>query len=110
MDGEWGPNRIFAINHTENGKRLHSEVGKPHPENGETVIAIFTALGGPFLVCTPSRGVVSGPAMLSCHPHDPFRDLTGSDAGIKDVWDVRLVSGFSCSIAPNPSAKSDPSP
>jgi hypothetical protein len=49
------PDRILAIDHTENDKRLHSEVGKPDPENGETVIAIFSTLGGPFLVCTPSR-------------------------------------------------------
>lgn len=30
-----------------------------------TVVAIFRTAGGPFLVCTPNRGVVRGDAMLT---------------------------------------------
>ena|SRR5262249_6152306 len=57
--------RIFAIQHVHNGKPIYEEVGQPSPSNGEMVIAIFGTGGGPFLVCTTHRGVVSGSAMLT---------------------------------------------
>ena len=58
--------RIFAVDHVlHDGKRLRSEVGKTDPRNAEIVFAIFRAIGGPFLVCTPSRGVAKPGPMLT---------------------------------------------
>lgn len=57
--------RIFAVDHKHDGKLIHSEVGEIEPENGETVVAIFRAIDGPFLVCTTNRGVARGLPMLT---------------------------------------------
>jgi len=55
---------------------MEAEVGKPHPYGFETswekpppaerehVAAILECDGGPFLVCTESRGVVRGEPIL----------------------------------------------
>lgn len=53
------PERFYAIYYTHDGKPLQAVVGETDPLNGETVMAIFRATHetGPFMVCTPNRGV-----------------------------------------------------
>ena len=54
--------RCYAIYYRHNGKELKAVVGEPDPLEGEIVVAIFRTVrdSGPFLVCTPNRGVVRG--------------------------------------------------
>lgn len=72
--------RIFRLEYTHNGKEWEAQVGEPHPygqpatweyvpdysdpKAGEYVVAILEMQGGPFLVCTHSRGVVRGEPIL----------------------------------------------
>jgi hypothetical protein len=59
--------RYFEIFDRTNGQELHARVGEPDPLSGEMVIAIFRAKdsSGPFLICTPSRGVAQGEPILA---------------------------------------------
>src|SRR5262245_7393473 len=59
--------RYFEIFDSDNGEELHARVGEPDPLTGEMVIAIFRAKdsSGPFLICTPSRGVAQGEPILA---------------------------------------------
>ena len=50
--------RIFRIRYRCEGAEVSAEVGKPENSCGEPVIAILEA--DSFLICTPSRGVLSG--------------------------------------------------
>ncbi|WP_316205434.1 hypothetical protein [Bradyrhizobium sp. SZCCHNS3004] len=59
------PHRYFSIDYMHKGRKIHNEVGKEDPETRELVFAIFGVDGGPFLVCTTHRGVLSGSAMMA---------------------------------------------
>jgi hypothetical protein len=72
--------RLFRLDYTHNGKQVEAEVGKSHPyghpatweylpdyddpKAGEYVVAILENAGGPYLVCTHSRGVMRGDPIL----------------------------------------------
>lgn len=63
--------RYFAIYYTHNGRDLVAKVGEPEPLTGEMVIAIFRTEreSGPFLICTPNRGVIRGEPILADGSH-----------------------------------------
>lgn len=70
MTDNFGPlleTRYYAIYYTHNGGELRSRVGDPEPLTGEVVCAIFRTErdNGPFLVCTPNRGVIRGHPVLA---------------------------------------------
>ena len=54
--------RIFRIEYRHGGITQEAEVGKPSSANGEEVMAIFQS--DLYLVCTPTRGVISGSPLL----------------------------------------------
>jgi hypothetical protein len=54
--------RIFSLSYTHEGKKYHSEVGKPDDRVDEEVIAILESYT--YLVCTPNRGVLRGEPVL----------------------------------------------
>lgn len=69
--------RIFRLDYLHDGKHMEAEVGAPHPHgmrtdwekfeevgNPEPVFVIFESEGGPFLVCTPNRGVIRDTPIL----------------------------------------------
>jgi hypothetical protein len=79
----WAPftdYRIFRIEYVHGGESMDAQVGEPHafghpltfdydpdyddPKAGEFVVAIFEKAGGPYVVCTNNRGVVSGGPIL----------------------------------------------
>jgi len=50
--------RIQIISFRDKGRLVSAEVGKIDPIVGETVVAILETIEpGPYLVCTPNRGV-----------------------------------------------------
>jgi hypothetical protein len=59
--------RYYEIFYRHNGQDMHARVGENDPLEREPVIAIFRAKhsGGPFMVCTPNRGVVRGEPILA---------------------------------------------
>lgn len=67
--GPLSDTRYFAIYYRHNGKDMVAKVGEPAPLTGELVCAIFRTAhqGGPFLVCTPNRGVIRGGPILASH-------------------------------------------
>jgi hypothetical protein len=53
--------RVYKLRYTHDGKEHYAEVGMPHSQNGEPVIAIFHESGRRlYYICTPSRGVLGG--------------------------------------------------
>jgi hypothetical protein len=58
MAREIGTRRIFRLRYIHNGKAMTAEVGQPEPLTGEPVLIILDS--NPYLVCTPSRGVLRG--------------------------------------------------
>ena len=54
--------RIFSLSYTHEGKKYHSEVGKPDDRVGEEVMAILESYT--YFVCTPNRGVLRGEPVL----------------------------------------------
>jgi hypothetical protein len=54
--------RYYAIYYKHNGKEQIATVGEPEPLTKEMVIAILRTErdNGPFLICTPNRGVARG--------------------------------------------------
>ena len=54
--------RYYEIFYRDKGTDLHARVGDNDPLERELVVAIFRAkhTTGPFMVCTPNRGVVRG--------------------------------------------------
>lgn len=70
--GEISPQRYYAIYYRHNGKELKAVVGEMDPLEGQIVIAIFRTAreNGPFLICTPDRGVIRGhPILADGGPH-----------------------------------------
>jgi hypothetical protein len=65
--GPLSPTCYYAIYYRHNGKDLRVRVGEPDPLTGELVIAILRAKrpSGPFLICTPNRGVQRGEPILA---------------------------------------------
>jgi hypothetical protein len=75
----WHPTdrRIFRLGYLHDGKHEEAEVGVPHPygkkmdwdefeevgDPGPTLV-ILEVDGGPYLVCTPNRGVLRDPPIL----------------------------------------------
>jgi len=59
--------RYYAIYYKHNGKEMRARVGEAPPLTGELVIAIFRTEreSGPFLICTPNRGVLRGEPILA---------------------------------------------
>jgi len=62
FDGPTDGKRYYEIFYRHNGKDLRARVGDNDPLERELVVAIFKAkhTAGPFMVCTPNRGVVRG--------------------------------------------------
>ena len=48
--------RIFGIAYHDHGEGYYAEVGRPDPRTGELVLVILES--NPYLICTPSRGVL----------------------------------------------------
>jgi hypothetical protein len=63
--------RIYKITYRHNGKYHEAEVGKTCDTNNEPIIAILES--NAYLVCTPSRGVISGMPIF---------------VGNQEAWDV----------------------
>jgi hypothetical protein len=65
--GPVSPARYYAIYYRHNGQDLQARIGEPEPLTGEMVIAIFRSgrTNGPFLICTPGRGVIRGDPVLA---------------------------------------------
>lgn len=61
-------NRIYSISFSHDGKRYTATVGEDAPEIGGLVVAIL-ASSGAYLVCTPTRGVISGMPYLAGNVH-----------------------------------------
>lgn len=61
------PTRYYAIFYEHNGVERRARVGDPEPLTGEVVVAIFRTerANGPFLICTPNRGVFRGDPVLA---------------------------------------------
>jgi hypothetical protein len=59
--------RYYAIYYEHNGIEHRARVGDPEPLTNETVVAIFRTEreSGPFLICTPNRGVTRGDPVLA---------------------------------------------
>jgi len=63
--GQLTDRRIQSIGFRDKGRFVSAEVGKIEPIAGETVVAILEQSGtGPYLVCTPNRGVIRGMPIL----------------------------------------------
>lgn len=57
--------RIHSVRYRHNGTQYHTRVGKVHAANREIVWAIFyDPPRDLYLVCTPTRGVMSGCPIL----------------------------------------------
>lgn len=66
MEREIGDRRIFRLLYTHNGEDLVAEVGQPEPLTKEPVLVILES--DPYLICTPTRGVVRGlPILVGRH-------------------------------------------
>ena len=65
--GELSAQRYYSIYYSHNGKSMKAVVGEPDPLTGELVCAIFRTAraNGPFLICTPNRGIVRGDPILA---------------------------------------------
>lgn len=60
------PGRIYEIHYSHNGKPRSNRVGERDWQTGAEVFAIFrVGEDGPYLVCTPTRGVTSGSPMIA---------------------------------------------
>jgi hypothetical protein len=59
--------RFYSLTYWHNGKTLKATVGEPDPLEGNLVIAIFRTArsSGPYLICTPDRGVNRGDPILA---------------------------------------------
>jgi hypothetical protein len=70
IEALWGvrmsADRIFEIHYMHKGKPRSNQVGKRDWQTGAKVFAIFrVGERGPFLICTPTRGVISGSPMIA---------------------------------------------
>ena len=65
--GPLRPERYYAIFYKHSGKECVAKVGHTEPLTGEMVVAIFRKEreSGPFLICTPNRGVIRGDPVLA---------------------------------------------
>ena len=59
--------RYYEIRYRHNGRDVVARVGENDPLEHAPVIAIFRAAhrSGPFLICTPNRGVVRGDPIMA---------------------------------------------
>lgn len=69
--------RVQAITFHDHGRVVIAEVGKSDPIEGEIVVAILESVApGPYLICTPNRGVLKEwPIMVGRHEIKSFVDF-----------------------------------
>jgi hypothetical protein len=61
--------KIFSLQYQHNSQEYYAEVDQPHPQNGETVVAILYGTSHSlYYICTLTRGVAQGvPIYVGAH-------------------------------------------